>query len=192
MSGAKFPLNPCRVQGLLTVLILSVISFLLFSCEEETRQARSTGHLKMIDAKVIDYNHKVVQSENADINDYITRHRWKMNQSATGLRYAVYAQGTGSRIVKGKEVRLRYTISLLDGTSVYNSDSIGLKVIYPGASENETGLQEALLLMREGDKARLIVPSHLAYGLLGDLNRIPAGATLVYDIEIVGTDKRNR
>lgn len=165
---------------------------MLFSCDEETRQARSTGNLKLLDAKVIDYNQKVVQSENADINDYILRHRWKMKQSPTGLRYDLYFRGPGSRIVKGEEVRLKYTVSLLDGTLVYNSDSLGLKVIFPGSSESETGLQEALLLMNEGDRARLIVPSHLAFGLLGDLKKIPAGASLVYDIEIVGAEKRNR
>jgi len=42
--------------------------------------------------------------------------------------------------------------------------------------------------MRQGDRAKLIVPSHLAFGLLGDLKKIPAGATLVYDIEILGKE----
>ena len=36
-----------------------------------------------------------------------------------------------------------------------------------------SGLEEGLLLMKVGDKAKFIIPSHLAFGLLGDENRIP-------------------
>jgi FKBP-type peptidyl-prolyl cis-trans isomerase len=41
------------------------------------------------------------------------------------------------------------------------------------------------MLMRTGSRAKLIVPSHLAFGLLGDLKKIPEQAVLVYDIELV-------
>ena len=39
--------------------------------------------------------------------------------------------------------------------------------------------------MKEGDKAKLILPSHLAYGLIGDQNKIPQKATIIYDIELL-------
>ncbi|MBQ5532463.1 MAG: FKBP-type peptidyl-prolyl cis-trans isomerase [Bacteroidales bacterium] len=39
--------------------------------------------------------------------------------------------------------------------------------------------------MRHGAKARLILPSHLAYGSIGDGADIPGFATLVYNIEII-------
>ena len=87
---------------------------------------------------------------------------------------------------------MRFVLSLLNSQKIYSSDSSGLKIIFPGTSKGETGLQEALQLMHEGDNARLIVPYHLAYGLLGDLKRIPASATLVYDVEIVSVGKENR
>jgi FKBP-type peptidyl-prolyl cis-trans isomerase len=41
------------------------------------------------------------------------------------------------------------------------------------------------MLMKEGEKAIFIIPSHLAFGLLGDENKIPKRATLVYDVELV-------
>ena len=47
------------------------------------------------------------------------------------------------------------------------------------------GFQEALQHMRHGAKARLILPSHLAYGSIGDGADIPGFATLVYNIEII-------
>jgi FKBP-type peptidyl-prolyl cis-trans isomerase len=39
--------------------------------------------------------------------------------------------------------------------------------------------------MHVGDKARLILPPHLAHGLLGDENRIPARSIIVYEIELL-------
>ena len=174
------------------ILLLTGLSVLAFSCKEETRQARTTDHILMIDKQVIDYHHQVVRSENEEIGEYINRHQWKMIQTPTGLRYMLVRKGEGKKIIKGDEVRLKFSISLLNGNNVYTSDSLGLKVIYPGVSEEETGLQEALLLMNRGDHAKLIVPSHLAYGLLGDLKKIPAGAILVYDVEALDPAHGNR
>lgn len=162
------------------------------SCEPETRPAKATDHLRMLDSNVINYNRQIVRSENIEIEDFIARHRWQMIKSPTGLRYMIYSQGQGNKIKKGEGVELKYTLSLLDGSLIYTSDSGGIKLVYPGTSESETGLQEALLLMHTGDKAKLIIPSHLAFGLLGDLKKIPAGATIVYDIEIPGKPKENR
>ena len=43
--------------------------------------------------------------------------------------------------------------------------------------------------MREGDKAKAIIPSHLAYGFIGDEKQIPKRATLIYDIEVLNVIK---
>ena len=67
----------------------------------------------------------------------------------------------------------------------YNSDKDGLKLIELGKAEVESGLEEGILLMKVGDKAKLVIPSHLAFGLLGDENKIPKRATLIYDVELV-------
>jgi FKBP-type peptidyl-prolyl cis-trans isomerase FkpA len=193
MPAFSFP-GISRVFKMFRLVILTIfgISLIFVSCKEETRNARTTDHILMMDKQVIDYNHQVVRSENEEIAEYINRHQWKMIQTATGLRYMIMGKGKGKKIIKGDDVRLKYSISLLNGNNVYTSDSLGVKVIYPGVSEEETGLQEALLLMNRGDHAKLIVPSHLAYGLLGDLKKIPAGAALVYDVEVLDLAQRNR
>lgn len=179
------PVNPLSGKYLSSFCLLCLFLALFSSCDPETREARSTSHLRMIDEQVITYNRQAVSSENDDINNYILRHHWMMQETPTGMRYMIYRSGKGKKIVPGAEVSLKYSVSLLNGNEVYNSDKDGLKKIRPGASEGETGLQEALLLMKEGDCAKVITPSHLGYGLLGDLKKIPASAALVYDIEIL-------
>ena len=51
-------------------------------------------------------------------------------------------------------------------------------------SELETGLQEGLKKMRLGEKAILIIPSHLAHGLTGDQSKILPFTPLVIDITL--------
>jgi FKBP-type peptidyl-prolyl cis-trans isomerase len=39
--------------------------------------------------------------------------------------------------------------------------------------------------MRKGEKAKFILPSHLAHGLVGDLQKIPPLSILVLDVELI-------
>ena len=43
--------------------------------------------------------------------------------------------------------------------------------------------------MHEGDKARFIMPPHLAHGLLGDNHKIPARAIIIYEVELIKLDE---
>jgi len=54
-----------------------------------------------------------------------------------------------------------------------------------GKSDIISGLDEAVRLFRKGTIAKIIIPSHLAYGATGDQQYIPPRATLVLDIKIV-------
>jgi FKBP-type peptidyl-prolyl cis-trans isomerase len=59
------------------------------------------------------------------------------------------------------------------------------KTFLIGQGGVESGLEEGILLLQEGDKARFIMPPHLAHGLIGDRDKIPARATIIYDLELV-------
>ena len=53
-----------------------------------------------------------------------------------------------------------------------------------GKSEVASGLQEGLKYLHEGDKAIMIIPSHLAYGLTGDGDKIKQYQVLVVDVHV--------
>jgi FKBP-type peptidyl-prolyl cis-trans isomerase len=57
-----------------------------------------------------------------------------------------------------------------------------------GQGEVEPGLDEGIRLLHSGDKARFILPPHLAYGLIGDENKIPARSVIVYDLTVLSVD----
>jgi len=161
------------------------IIFLFFSCGgngNRVVEKQDTINYKNSFVKV---NKKLVKTEDEQINDLINRYGWKMNQTGTGLRYMIYKKGSGQKAGRMKTAKINYSVSLITGDVCYSSKEEGPKDLLIGKSGEISGLEEGILLLRVGDKAKLIIPSHLAYGLLGDENKIPKRATLVYDIELL-------
>ena len=165
--------------------VFIILMTLFFSCSEQPRPSNSTRHLGMMSDSLVNYNRGVVRTEDQQIDDFIDRYGWKMTKTGTGLRYLIFKKGQGIKAAKGKVAVIRYTLRLLNGDLCYSSDKEGLKEFKIGYGGVESGVEEGILLMRVGDRAKFIVPSHLAFGLLGDQNKIPQHATLVYDIELV-------
>ena len=141
-----------------------------------------------------DVNKFLVQKDDERIQSFVRRRDWNMQKTGTGLWYKIDENKEGPNVKEGDYVKLDYEIRLLDGTLCYTSDSTGPKIFRVGATEEVTGLHEALKLLSQGDKARLIIPPHLAHGLLGDSERIPARGILVYKLRLreVSSDKIRR
>jgi FKBP-type peptidyl-prolyl cis-trans isomerase len=77
----------------------------------------------------------------------------------------------------------------LDGTSCYKTNSDEFEEFVIDKSDIESGVQEGIKKMRVGDKAKLIIPSHLAHGLIGDMDKIPPLTVIVVDIHLIGLIK---
>ncbi|MCF8378262.1 MAG: FKBP-type peptidyl-prolyl cis-trans isomerase [Bacteroidales bacterium] len=134
---------------------------------------------------LIEVNKNLVKSEDQRIEDFISRYHWQMKKTGTGLRYMIYKQGDGEEAEIGRIVRFEYTVSLLSGEDCYTSDDLGPKEFLIGKGGVESGLEEAILLLKKGDRAKFILPSHLAFGLPGDGNKIPSKAAIVYDVNLL-------
>ncbi len=129
-------------------------------------------------------NKLLLQAENEEIEDFIARYGWQMQQTGSGLRYMIYRQGDGPGAQAGQSAVLHYQVHLLTGDLVYSSEEDGPLEFQIGRGGVEGGLEEAILLLRQGDHARVIMPAHLAHGLPGDGVKIPKRATIVYDLEL--------
>ncbi len=129
----------------------------------------------------------IAEQEEIDINLYLgMRKSWKMTKTGSGLRYYIYENGEGESPVAGDIVQIEYKISLLDGTECYKTAADEFEELLVDKSNVETGIQEGLKKMKVGDKAKLIVPSHLGHGLIGDMDKIPPLNTLVIDVHLLG------
>ena len=78
-----------------------------------------------------------------------------------------------------------YKGTLIDGTEFDNSYKRGQPLTLPVGGVIK-GWTEALQLMHVGDKWKIYIPSELGYGERGAGNAIPGGATLVFEMELLG------
>ena len=134
---------------------------------------------------LVNANKIIVKDEAKDIEEFITRHQWKMQMTGTGLRMQIYEEGKGAKPDYKSTVTISYKIYLLDGTLCYSVDDQHPAKISLDASDQPRGLEEGLMMMAEGSKARFVLPNHLAYGISGDGDKIPPGRALYYDIHLI-------
>lgn len=135
--------------------------------------------------ELIEHNKFEHKAEKERIQSYVDSVNWPMKETGTGLRYWIYQMGSGRQAKEGDVAFITYTVSMLSGEELYRTDASKPGQFLIGQDNVETGLHEAIQLMHLGDKAKLILPSHLAFGLTGDSEKIPQKASLLYDIQLV-------
>lgn len=107
-------------------------------------------------------------------------------QTSSGLRYKMVSEGNGKQAEKGKTVSVHYKGMLADGTVFDSSYKRKQPIEFPlGKGHVIEGWDEGIQLLKEGDKARFVIPSHLGYGSRGAGGVIPPNATLVFDVELM-------
>ena len=166
-----------------TLSMVYGVGYIAFvSCGDEAKPKQEIDPLQFKQAleKVNKYE---VGKQSDEINRYIQHRKWNMEMTGTGLRYMFLKKGNGIQIKSGDFVKVDYKISLLDGTVCYSSDQDGSYKLRVEGDAIESGLHEAIQLMRIGDKAKFILPPHLAHGLHGDDAKIPPLSAIVVDLE---------
>jgi FKBP-type peptidyl-prolyl cis-trans isomerase len=169
------------------VFVFSVLSGVLNACRNHNASDNISMsiHPDSLEVQLEEANKALNDHEEKIINQYIKRHELNLTATPTGLRYIVYRKGKGVNAEKGDIVRVKYKISLINGIEAYTTSDGQPDEIMIEKSDAVSGIHELLQYMNAGSRARAVIPSYLAYGLSGDQDRIPKGATLIIDIELL-------
>ena len=129
------------------------------------------------------------EKENAMLKSYINFKKIDVAPTETGMYFIQKTgeEGKGPLIKSGQTATVKYTGSLLDGRVFDTTEREGGKpfTFQVGMGQVIKGWDEALLKMKKGGKAHLILPSSLGYGIRGDGDVIPPFSPLVFDVEVV-------
>jgi FKBP-type peptidyl-prolyl cis-trans isomerase FklB len=140
-----------------------------------------------LDAYVRSAMQSAVVRNQAATKDFLARnaHEKGVITTASGLQYKVLVQGNRTARAPGPtdEVSVQYRGTLLDGTEFDSSYARGTPATF-SVNGLIPGWQEALVLMKPGDKWRLFVPPELAYGATPRPG-IPGGSLLIFDMELL-------
>lgn len=166
------------------LILLLVLAFVLPSCQERPQQ-RVTMDDSQLKGSLEKANRYLSNEEEEDIKNYMERHQMTAISTGTGMRYQIIRNGTGEAVVPGKTVTIEYVLQNIMGDVVYSSEQEGNMTFVVGCGDVVPGLDEAMKYLHQGDVAKVIVPSHLGYGLVGDQKSIPGLATLIYTVKVV-------
>ncbi|GAB2702808.1 hypothetical protein GCM10027037_30540 [Mucilaginibacter koreensis] len=141
---------------------------------------------------------KLKQAEATEAAKYIASHKLAVRTTTSGLKYVITRPSNARRPVNGDTLLVNYTGRLLSGKVFDSSIAADAKAggvfqdgrpyepieFVLGQGRVIQGWDEGLLLMNQGSKGTLIIPSNLGYGGQGQ-GDIPPYSTLVFDIELV-------
>lgn len=131
---------------------------------------------------------KQIESQKA-AHDKIKEKYSDSRLTASGLRVQIQVDGQGSKIQAGDSIRLHCTGLLFNSDlkfwSTRDSGQQPLEVVAGVSPRLIPGMEEGLTYLREGAKARLIVPPELGYGKTGFPPTIPPHAWLMFEVEIL-------
>lgn len=129
---------------------------------------------------------RMMAHEKTSILDYVSKNGITEEPTESGLYIITNEEGTGELAQWGDVVAVHYAIYNLKGEFVESSYDYDPMMFAIGQGEMIPGIEEAVMTMKEGGKARLICPSALAFGeYVIDEDLLPAYSPLVLDIELV-------
>jgi FKBP-type peptidyl-prolyl cis-trans isomerase FkpA len=105
-------------------------------------------------------------------------------KTASGLVYRVITAGSGASPQATDTVKVNYRGTLINGKE-FDSSSGGPPAELP-LNRVIPCWTEGVQMMKVGGKSQLVCPASIAYGESGAPPDIPGGATLVFEIELLG------
>lgn len=108
----------------------------------------------------------------------------------SGLMYIDVKEGKGEMPKQGQQVTVNYTGQLVNGKKFDSNVDPQFGHVQPftteiGVGRVIAGWDEGLMTMKPGGKRKLIIPSVLGYGAMGQ-GDIPPDAMLIFDVELLG------
>ncbi|MBD8489537.1 FKBP-type peptidyl-prolyl cis-trans isomerase [Echinicola sp. CAU 1574] len=137
------------------------------------------------------------------IQDYMAENNLNATKTESGLFYIIEEEGDGESVEDGNTVSVNYTGYVLDGTVFDTSVEEVAKEndifnegrpyepfsVMVGQGRVIPGWDEGLQLLKGGSKAKLLIPSTLAYGPRQAGEVIKPNSILVFDVEVVDVQK---
>ena len=158
-----------------------------------------TDQIALLQKRQQEKDQQQLQEDTKAIDQYLKKRQLSAQTMPSGLRYVIDTPGQGAKPKQKDKVKVNYTGQLLNGKvfdtsladiakkhGIHNS----LRTYEPmefqlGVEQVIKGWDEGIMLLNKGAKARLFIPSALAYGsrAMGEL--IQPNAILIFDVELV-------
>jgi|SRR5690606_19183657 len=163
---------------------LALISVTLLGCKKNPPQYPTVYSNDGFMEYSKKFNKQLKDSEDKDIQLYIQKHSEDFLPTNAGF-FMTRTEVENVRNVKDFDtIRFNYQVSDMEDQIIYSYEDIGEQLIVMGQSSMIPGIEYGLKRMSEGEYAKLLVPSSLAYGVDGDREDIGVDVPLVIEIKL--------
>ncbi|MBL4605585.1 MAG: gliding motility-associated peptidyl-prolyl isomerase GldI [Flavobacteriaceae bacterium] len=139
--------------------------------------ASATEQLKKInkieEAKVLAY------IKNDSLHTYIT------SSNGYWFQYLLKNETQGSALKKGTIATISYEIYDLNDQVIYSKEELGVKEYTIDKEDFIPALQSGIKMMRVGEIIKFIIPSHHAFGVVGDDHRIGINQSIISIVTLI-------
>jgi len=139
-----------------------------------------------------------VQSEKVkpaieEVNKFLAQNKVKdsVKTTASGLQYKILKEGTGIKPTPVDTFVCNYRGTLLNGTEFDASANRGTPLVM-AVNQVIPGWTEGLQLMAVGSKYKFWIPYNIGYGVMGNGPKIPGGAMLIFELELLDVKKKQQ
>jgi FKBP-type peptidyl-prolyl cis-trans isomerase FklB len=139
-----------------------------------------------IQEKLQEYTNKKVNVEKDKGRAFLEKNKKEpgVTELPNGIQYAIIKQGTGIKPKLEDTIKVHYRGTTIDGAIFDESYGRGEPIEFPLDNLIE-GWKQTLVLMPAGSKWKIFLPSDYAYGDYGQGPKIPGGAMLIFELELL-------
>ncbi len=166
------------------IILASILLTTLWSCDNQVVQYPVSYKNDDFMTRSQERNKTLLKEEIEWFNNYKEKSNLTFTKTESGLWISNQGQKSTTTAKLGDYVNYTYQIYDLDNNVIYDYNEIGDEKIILGKADIIRGIHSALQLIEEGKEARILVPSFLGYGGLGDDDKIDPNQPLVIDLKI--------
>ena len=176
---------------------LFFLSFLLvffsFSCRPKFQERITPPKPNEMTDVFIDATKTMIQDEERMIDSLLLLSNIDFHKDSTGIRIHIDYQSIYQNLsypIDGDNVSIAYNCVVFDDMQrVIDDVFIDTLTFKIGYSKQMRGLNYAIKLLKIGDKAKIIIPSYLGFGLSGYKQSVPPYSTLLLNIKLLNIEK---
>ena len=141
----------------------------------------------------IDANKNIIQNEESKIDSLVKRLTVPFLSHPTGIRLFIDKDSSLIENInypkKGDVVIVEYSCVVFDSIeTLVDDDLIDTLSFKIGHSKQMKGLNYAIKLLQIGDKAKIIIPSYLGFGMSGYGKTVPPYSTLLLNVKLLNIE----
>lgn len=150
-------------------IVIFILACLCVSCVEKPAQVpMNKKPVDRTEANIMEANIGLVAIEDEDIRRYVDSMKLDLDTTKIGIRYKILSSNpSGVQAKRQQGVKITYSLREFDAQDFCANYTDRTEIVNVGTGDLPRGMDEAILMLHQGETGEFIIPSYLAYGVVG-------------------------